>query len=153
MYVFLKLIVNIGKSLIGPHFSHLAYSQNSSFDVSEMKRYFTTCFACYIEYTKIRNVECVRQEHSNQLAVFFLPAGAPSDQSSGTSSPLCDSGLHLNYHPNNTVRWATVQISKEVKQRKPKENIYSCSVCKTALNSGFSDIFETLGYFIIWVLW
>ncbi|KAK9953069.1 hypothetical protein ABG768_017095 [Culter alburnus] len=26
----------------------------------------------------------------------------PSDQSSGTSSPLCDSGLHLNYHPNNT---------------------------------------------------
>uniref|UniRef100_A0A7N5JHZ3 Syntrophin gamma 1 n=1 Tax=Ailuropoda melanoleuca TaxID=9646 RepID=A0A7N5JHZ3_AILME len=27
---------------------------------------------------------------------------APSDQSSGTSSPLCDSGLHLNYHPNNT---------------------------------------------------
>ncbi|XP_016379510.1 gamma-1-syntrophin-like isoform X2 [Sinocyclocheilus rhinocerous] len=24
----------------------------------------------------------------------------PSDQSSGTSSPLCDSGLHLNYHPN-----------------------------------------------------
>jgi hypothetical protein len=31
-------------------------------------------------------------------------AGAPSDQSSGTSSPLCDSGLHLNYHPNNTVR-------------------------------------------------
>uniref|UniRef100_A0A3B1J2Y6 Syntrophin gamma 1 n=1 Tax=Astyanax mexicanus TaxID=7994 RepID=A0A3B1J2Y6_ASTMX len=25
----------------------------------------------------------------------------PSDQSSGTSSPLCDSGLHLNYHPNN----------------------------------------------------
>ncbi|XP_045254164.2 gamma-1-syntrophin isoform X3 [Macaca fascicularis] len=28
--------------------------------------------------------------------------GAPSDQSSGTSSPLCDSGLHLNYHPNNT---------------------------------------------------
>lgn len=33
-----------------------------------------------------------------------LPAGAPSDQSSGTSSPLCDSGLHLNFHPNNTVR-------------------------------------------------
>uniref|UniRef100_A0A286X783 Syntrophin gamma 1 n=1 Tax=Cavia porcellus TaxID=10141 RepID=A0A286X783_CAVPO len=31
-------------------------------------------------------------------------ACAPSDQSSGTSSPLCDSGLHLNYHPNNTVR-------------------------------------------------
>ncbi|XP_063144248.1 gamma-1-syntrophin isoform X2 [Rattus norvegicus] len=29
-------------------------------------------------------------------------ACAPSDQSSGTSSPLCDSGLHLNYHPNNT---------------------------------------------------
>lgn len=29
--------------------------------------------------------------------------GIPSDQSSGTSSPLCDSGLHLNYHPNNTV--------------------------------------------------
>ncbi|KAG8014215.1 Gamma-1-syntrophin [Nibea albiflora] len=28
----------------------------------------------------------------------------PSDQSSGTSSPLCDSGLHLNYHPNNTVK-------------------------------------------------
>ncbi|XP_052451349.1 gamma-1-syntrophin isoform X1 [Carassius gibelio] len=28
--------------------------------------------------------------------------GIPSDQSSGTSSPLCDSGLHLNYHPNNT---------------------------------------------------
>uniref|UniRef100_A0A8D0BY12 Gamma-1-syntrophin n=1 Tax=Salvator merianae TaxID=96440 RepID=A0A8D0BY12_SALMN len=26
----------------------------------------------------------------------------PSDQSSGTSSPLCDSGLHLNYHPTNT---------------------------------------------------
>ncbi|XP_057178553.1 gamma-1-syntrophin isoform X2 [Triplophysa rosa] len=26
----------------------------------------------------------------------------PSDHSSGTSSPLCDSGLHLNYHPNNT---------------------------------------------------
>ncbi|XP_046883580.1 gamma-1-syntrophin [Hypomesus transpacificus] len=26
----------------------------------------------------------------------------PSDQSSGTSSPLCDSGLHLNFHPNNT---------------------------------------------------
>lgn len=36
----------------------------------------------------------------------FVPAvlsGIPSDQSSGTSSPLCDSGLHLNYHPNNTV--------------------------------------------------
>lgn len=30
-------------------------------------------------------------------------SGIPSDQSSGTSSPLCDSGLHLNYHPNNTV--------------------------------------------------
>nr|XP_011763723.1 gamma-1-syntrophin [Macaca nemestrina] len=30
-------------------------------------------------------------------------ACAPSDQSSGTSSPLCDSGLHLNYHPNNTL--------------------------------------------------
>ncbi|XP_072267331.1 gamma-1-syntrophin isoform X3 [Pyxicephalus adspersus] len=29
-------------------------------------------------------------------------ACVPSDQSSGTSSPLCDSGLHLNYHPNNT---------------------------------------------------
>ncbi|XP_075406789.1 gamma-1-syntrophin isoform X2 [Tenrec ecaudatus] len=29
-------------------------------------------------------------------------ACAPSDQGSGTSSPLCDSGLHLNYHPNNT---------------------------------------------------
>uniref|UniRef100_A0A8D1ZQ05 Syntrophin gamma 1 n=3 Tax=Sus scrofa TaxID=9823 RepID=A0A8D1ZQ05_PIG len=29
-------------------------------------------------------------------------ACAPSDQSSGTSSPLCDSGLHLNFHPNNT---------------------------------------------------
>uniref|UniRef100_A0A4X2K9V4 Syntrophin gamma 1 n=1 Tax=Vombatus ursinus TaxID=29139 RepID=A0A4X2K9V4_VOMUR len=29
-------------------------------------------------------------------------ACAPSDQSSGTSSPLCDSGLHLNYHPTNT---------------------------------------------------
>ncbi|GCC25883.1 hypothetical protein chiPu_0004295 [Chiloscyllium punctatum] len=28
--------------------------------------------------------------------------GVPSDQSSGTSSPLCDSGLHLNFHPNNT---------------------------------------------------
>ncbi|XP_037659366.1 gamma-1-syntrophin isoform X2 [Choloepus didactylus] len=28
-------------------------------------------------------------------------ACAPSDQSSGTSSPLCDSGLHLNYHPTN----------------------------------------------------
>ncbi|XP_062848355.1 gamma-1-syntrophin [Trichomycterus rosablanca] len=25
----------------------------------------------------------------------------PCDQSSGTSSPLCDSGLHLNYHPTN----------------------------------------------------
>lgn len=41
------------------------------------------------------------------LHVFFpVPAGLsgiPSDQSSGTSSPLCDSGLHLNYHPNNTV--------------------------------------------------
>lgn len=37
---------------------------------------------------------------------FCVPAalsGIPSDQSSGTSSPLCDSGLHLNYHPNNTV--------------------------------------------------
>ncbi|XP_029325801.1 gamma-1-syntrophin isoform X7 [Mus caroli] len=31
-------------------------------------------------------------------------ACAPSDQSSGTSSPLCDSGLHLNYHPNNTIK-------------------------------------------------
>ncbi|XP_042712964.2 gamma-1-syntrophin isoform X3 [Chrysemys picta bellii] len=31
-------------------------------------------------------------------------ACVPSDQSSGTSSPLCDSGLHLNYHPNNTLR-------------------------------------------------
>uniref|UniRef100_A0A8C1WBE1 Syntrophin, gamma 1 n=1 Tax=Cyprinus carpio TaxID=7962 RepID=A0A8C1WBE1_CYPCA len=30
----------------------------------------------------------------------------PSDQSSGTSSPLCDSGLHLNYHPNNTPLFA-----------------------------------------------
>ncbi|KAF6323718.1 syntrophin gamma 1 [Rhinolophus ferrumequinum] len=29
-------------------------------------------------------------------------ACAPSNESSGTSSPLCDSGLHLNYHPNNT---------------------------------------------------
>uniref|UniRef100_A0A672GDV5 Syntrophin, gamma 1 n=1 Tax=Salarias fasciatus TaxID=181472 RepID=A0A672GDV5_SALFA len=29
-------------------------------------------------------------------------ACVPSDQSSGTSSPLCDSGLHLNFHPNNT---------------------------------------------------
>uniref|UniRef100_A0A8C3WVF8 Syntrophin gamma 1 n=1 Tax=Catagonus wagneri TaxID=51154 RepID=A0A8C3WVF8_9CETA len=29
-------------------------------------------------------------------------ACAPSDQSSGASSPLCDSGLHLNFHPNNT---------------------------------------------------
>lgn len=36
--------------------------------------------------------------------MLLSPAGAPSDQSSGTSSPLCDSGLHLNYHPNNTVR-------------------------------------------------
>ncbi|KAB1256585.1 Gamma-1-syntrophin [Camelus dromedarius] len=33
---------------------------------------------------------------------FTSDIGAPSDQSSGTSSPLCDSGLHLNYHPNNT---------------------------------------------------
>ncbi|XP_073187334.1 gamma-1-syntrophin isoform X11 [Lepidochelys kempii] len=31
-------------------------------------------------------------------------ACVPSDQSSGTSSPLCDSGLHLNYHPNNTIK-------------------------------------------------
>lgn len=40
------------------------------------------------------------------LAERVLPVlpGIPSDQSSGTSSPLCDSGLHLNYHPNNTVR-------------------------------------------------
>lgn len=42
------------------------------------------------------------------------PAGAPSDQSSGTSSPLCDSGLHLNYHPNNTVRQQdTVETNKD----------------------------------------
>lgn len=37
-------------------------------------------------------------------------AGIPSDQSSGTSSPLCDSGLHLNYHPNNTVRARRVRL-------------------------------------------
>lgn len=37
------------------------------------------------------------------ICSFFPPLGVPSDQSSGTSSPLCDSGLHLNYHPNNTV--------------------------------------------------
>jgi len=30
-------------------------------------------------------------------------SGIPSDQSSGTSSPLCDSGLHLNYHPNTVM--------------------------------------------------
>uniref|UniRef100_A0A087Y8J3 Syntrophin gamma 1 n=1 Tax=Poecilia formosa TaxID=48698 RepID=A0A087Y8J3_POEFO len=35
-------------------------------------------------------------------AFLKLPLCIPSDQSSGTSSPLCDSGLHLNYHPNNT---------------------------------------------------
>lgn len=38
------------------------------------------------------------------IRISVLVLGAPSDQSSGTSSPLCDSGLHLNYHPNNTVR-------------------------------------------------
>ncbi|XP_006860148.1 PREDICTED: gamma-1-syntrophin-like [Chrysochloris asiatica] len=38
-------------------------------------------------------------------------ACAPSDQSSGTSSPLCDSGLHLNYHPNNTCRQNAFQVT------------------------------------------
>lgn len=37
------------------------------------------------------------------VCVPAVHSGIPSDQSSGTSSPLCDSGLHLNYHPNNTV--------------------------------------------------
>lgn len=42
--------------------------------------------------------------------LYFL-LGVPSDQSSGTSSPLCDSGLHLNYHPNNTVREWFMRLS------------------------------------------
>ncbi|KAJ8012197.1 hypothetical protein DPEC_G00066170 [Dallia pectoralis] len=37
-----------------------------------------------------------------KLPLFEDCTCVPSDQSSGTSSPLCDSGLHLNYHPNNT---------------------------------------------------
>lgn len=37
------------------------------------------------------------------MCVPALLSGIHSDLSSGTSSPLCDSGLHLNYHPNNTV--------------------------------------------------
>ena len=51
------------------------------------------------------------------LCVPAVHSGIPSDQSSGTSSPLCDSGLHLNYHPNNTVlfllaiSWLTVYIT------------------------------------------
>lgn len=46
----------------------------------------------------------------------MLVLGALSDQSSGTSSPLCDSGLHLNYHPNNTVR-AYISFMKLHKKR------------------------------------
>lgn len=44
----------------------------------------------------------------------YILLGIPSDQSSGTSSPLCDSGLHLNYHPNNTVREENCQKADRV---------------------------------------
>ncbi|CAF98462.1 unnamed protein product, partial [Tetraodon nigroviridis] len=47
----------------------------------------------------------------------------PSDQSSGTSSPLCDSGLHLNYHPNNTQcqrqRVVSMQLSLHDRNQDP----------------------------------
>lgn len=45
------------------------------------------------------------------MCVPTVLSGIPSDQSSGTSSPLCDSGLHLNYHPNNTVLFFSLQSS------------------------------------------
>ncbi|XP_074981339.1 gamma-1-syntrophin isoform X6 [Caretta caretta] len=48
-------------------------------------------------------------------------ACVPSDQSSGTSSPLCDSGLHLNYHPNNTIQTNTAATLKPVIRKEVTE--------------------------------
>lgn len=55
--------------------------------------------------------------------LYFL-LGVPSDQSSGTSSPLCDSGLHLNYHPNNTVREWFMRLSRTWTQSKSVLTFY-----------------------------
>lgn len=50
-----------------------------------------------------RFVRSMKSAFECSYVIRIFPLGVPSDQSSGTSSPLCDSGLHLNYHPNNTV--------------------------------------------------
>ncbi|KAG7256953.1 hypothetical protein CRUP_030953, partial [Coryphaenoides rupestris] len=66
------------------------------------------CFSVQTEagedlfYSVELDYELLTWEKAFQMATFL--------ESSGTSSPLCDSGLHLNYHPNNTKRWVDLRL-------------------------------------------
>lgn len=74
-----------------------------SHDRSEIAAFQNDCRGCYQTPSVIRFVWSMKSAFETSYTVCIFPSGVPSDQSSGTSSPLCDSGLHLNYHPNNTV--------------------------------------------------
>lgn len=65
-----------------------------------------------------RFVRSMKSAFECSYVIRIFPLGVPSDQSSGTSSPLCDSGLHLNYHPNNTVHNIALPSGSQEGQRK-----------------------------------